>query len=107
MRGQVVLGGRFTGTSTEQGSPCAGSSTNADLKEGAQVVVSADGGTVALGTITDSYTDYATKPGLCALGFVVDDVPGGLKFYSVKVGEHDAPELSEADARQTVKLNLS
>lgn len=107
LNGQVVLTGRFTTNgSTEQGAPCFGTSSSSDLVVGAQVVVSVDGSTVALGSITESLTDFATKPGVCALRVVVDDVPGGRGFYSVKVGQHDAPQLSEADARELVTLRF-
>jgi hypothetical protein len=93
---------------------CTGRGGYADLAVGAQVVVTGETQqTLALGSIVGSFavpdpddTSGGGAPTSCTLSIRVLNVPAGHKFYGVEVSHRGVVQFTEAEARQSVKLNI-
>lgn len=91
------------------GQSCAGMGGFRDLVEGAQVVVTDKvGETVAIGKLATGTVrpDRATGAfNVCEFSFIIADVPE-LDFYGVEVSHRGRLQVTSADARRGVQLQL-
>ncbi len=82
---------------------CVGRGGYDDIYAGAQVVVSdASGKTVGLGELEGG----TPSNGNCVFSFAVKDVPRGIDFYGVTVGNRKGMRFTEADVAQPLALSL-
>ncbi len=75
-----------------------------DINEGAQVKVTVDGSTVALGKLeagSPAMDNYA-----CKFEFSLADLPSGKNFYSVEVSHRGGMEYSQADLEAGIELSI-
>jgi hypothetical protein len=99
--GAITLSGTddHTGLFAEH---CAGKRGYDDIRGGAQVVVSADGKTLAVGSL---------DPGVmismdCRLTFTIKDVPGGLPFYGIEVSHRGELKYTQQQLDGLIELTL-
>lgn len=89
------------------GRTCAGDGGYDDIRAGAQVVVTdADGGTVALGELSQGRMDGSVPDATCQWRFTVADVPAGAGFYGVEVTHRGALQYTEQELRSPISLSL-
>lgn len=85
--------------------PCRSLSGYDDINEGAQVKVTVEGNTVALGKLeAGSPTEMGNYA--CKFNFALDDVPSGKNFYSVEISHRGALEYSEDDLTAGIELSI-
>lgn len=89
------------------GRTCAGDGGYDDIRAGAQVVVTdADGGTVALGELSQGRMDGSAPYATCQWRFTVADVPAGAGFYGVEVTHRGEMTFTEQELRSPISLSL-
>jgi len=84
-------------------SSCLGQGDYADIRPGTGVTVrDAAGLVIGLGTLEAS----TSTPGRCFYPFSVQEVPAGMKFYSVEIARRGAFQYTEEEAGYTICLSL-
>ena len=85
------------------GDNCAGSAGYDDLRDGAEVVISENGGkTVAVGTLEGSHS----ADGECLFRFDISGVPSGKGFYGILITHRGVVQFSEREMRDGPALTI-
>lgn len=87
-----------------EGQSCTGDGGYDDIRAGAQVVVTSDGETVAVGELAGGRIRRAGAD--CWFGFSVEDVPGDRGFYSVEVAGRGELTYPRDEIATPLKLTL-
>lgn len=91
-------------TAVVKGSSCATTGGYADIRRGAQVVVTdASSATIALGQL--GYGSWDRQKG-CVFLFTVADVPAGHRFYGVEVTHRGRLQFSAEQVAEPLALTI-
>jgi hypothetical protein len=100
LHGTLTLHGA---TSVIPGTGCQGKGGYQDIGPGAAVTVTDESGSLLAKGKLERGSEY---PEFCVMGFDVDGVPAGKKFYKVEVSHRGQMSYTEAEARRRVDLQL-
>ncbi len=103
-KGTITVTGSVTNYQTDNDPQCHGYNGFDDMQHGAQVTISADGKTVAVGSLDQGVSGDGNTS--CTFSFSIADEPGGSKFYSVEVTHRGAMQYSEDQLKSGVGLSL-
>lgn len=82
---------------------CVGQGGFSDIVGGAQVVLTdQDGKTVAVGRLSDGFSDR----GVCRYFFELRDAPGDRDFYGLEIGHRSKIQYSRKDLDRKLMLSL-